>query len=135
MHDCQYFAIANSNIIPPTDHRYYDFATSAYENGWGTHFHYTPFAPHDTIQSAISFYEHRLALLMGLKPGMKVLDVGCGIGAPAREIAKFIGCEIVGITINQGQVDRAIYLTAQEGLSNKCTFIRGDFLVRLHPWS
>lgn len=81
----------------------------------------------------MAFYEHRFALLMGLKPGMKVLDVGCGIGGPAREIAKFIGCHIVGITINQSQVDRAVYLTAQEGLSDECTFIRADFLVRCFP--
>ncbi|KAL2404194.1 Sterol 24-C-methyltransferase erg6 [Exophiala dermatitidis] len=107
---------------------YYDFASSAYENGWSTHFHYTPFAPHDTIQSAMCFYEHRLAMLMGLKPGMMVLDVGCGIGGPAREIAKFVGCEVVGVTINQAQVDRAIYLTATEGLDGRCTFVRGDFL-------
>ena len=66
---------------------------------------------------------------MNLKPGMKVLDVGCGVGGPAREIAKFIGCEIVGITINQQQVDRAIEMTAQAGLSHLCTFLRGDFLV------
>ncbi|KIX05700.1 uncharacterized protein Z518_03672 [Rhinocladiella mackenziei CBS 650.93] len=107
---------------------YYNFASAAYENGWSTHFHYTPFAPNDTIQSAMTFYEHRFAMLMGLKAGMKVLDVGCGIGGPAREIAKFIGCEVVGITINQYQVDRAIQLTAQGGLSDKCTFIKGNFL-------
>jgi hypothetical protein len=59
---------------------------------------------------------------------MKVLDVGCGIGGPARTIAKFIGCEIVGLTISQGQVDRAIFLTELEGLSHKCTFVQGDYL-------
>ena len=26
---------------------------------------------------------------MGIKSGMKVLDVGCGVGGPAREICKF----------------------------------------------
>jgi sterol 24-C-methyltransferase len=46
----------------------------------------------------MAFYEHRFATLMDLKPGMKVLDVGCGVGGAAREIAKSIGCEIVGIT-------------------------------------
>ncbi|KIW96109.1 uncharacterized protein Z519_03176 [Cladophialophora bantiana CBS 173.52] len=112
---------------------YYDFASAAYENGWSTHFHYTPFPPsfppgESTIATALSFYEHRLAFLMDLKPHMKVLDVGCGIGGPAREIAKFVGCEIVGVSINQGQIDRAIYLTRMEGLQDKCTFVRGDFL-------
>ena len=74
------------------------------------------------------FHEHRLALLLHLRPGMKILDVGCGIGGPAREIAKFTGCEVVGISINQGQIDRAILLTAMEGLQHRCTFVKGDFL-------
>ena len=78
----------------------------------------------------MAFYEHRFAHLMGLKPGMKVLDVGCGVGGPTREIAKFIGCEIVGISINKRQVDRARELTEEAGLSDKCVFIQGDFLVR-----
>lgn len=77
----------------------------------------------------MAMYEHRFALLMGLKPGMKVLDVGCGVGGPAREIAKYIGCEIVGITINQRQVDRAKELTKECGLEHLCVFMRGDFLV------
>jgi sterol 24-C-methyltransferase len=108
--------------------QYYDFATSAYLSGWGEHFHYTPFAPGEPILQAMAFYEHRFAHLMALRPGMKVLDVGCGVGGPAREICKFIGCEIVGITINQRQVDRAVELTLEAGLSDKITFIQGDFL-------
>ena len=111
--------------------RYYDFASSAYLSGWGEHFHYCPFAPNEPILQAMAFYEHRFAHLMGLRPGMKVLDVGCGVGGPAREIAKFIGCEIVGITINQRQVDRARELTEEAGMSDKCVFIQGDFLVWL----
>ncbi len=59
---------------------------------------------------------------------MRVLEVGCGVGGPAREIANFIGCEIVGITINQKQVDVARRLTEEAGLSDKLTFIHGDFL-------
>ncbi|OAL32203.1 hypothetical protein AYO20_07971 [Fonsecaea nubica] len=112
---------------------YYNFASAAYESGWSTHFHYAPFPPSfppcdSTIATALAFYEHRLALLMNLKPHMKVLDVGCGIGGPAREIAKFVGCEIVGVCINQTQIDRAVYLTRMEGLQDKCTFVRADFL-------
>ena len=80
------------------------------------------------MATAMSFYAHRIAHNLQLRPGMKVLDVGCGIGGPAREIAKFAGCEVVGITISQTQVDRAVLLTAMEGLQDKCTFLRGDFL-------
>ncbi|EXJ63994.1 hypothetical protein A1O7_00329 [Cladophialophora yegresii CBS 114405] len=113
---------------------YYAFATAAYEADWSTHFHYAPFVPtyppHDsTLATAMQFCEHRLAHLAGLRAGMLVLDVGCGIGAPARAIARLTGCTVVGLTINQTQVDRAIYLTLLEGLSEKCTFLQGDFMA------
>lgn len=111
-------------------YRYYDFATDAYLNGWTEHFHYCPFAPGEPILQAMAFYEHRLAHLMRLEPGMKVLDVGCGVGGPGREIAKFIGCEIVGISINQLQIDRAIEFTTKAGLQDKCTYVKGDFMVK-----
>lgn len=72
-------------------------------------------------------------MLMGLKPGMKVLDVGCGVGGPAREIAKFVGCEVVGITINQRQLNKAIEMTMKAGLGHRCTFVKGDFLELPFP--
>ena len=38
-----------------------------------------------------------------LKPGMKCLDVGCGIGGPMRTIAAASGAHVTGITINDYQ--------------------------------
>jgi sterol 24-C-methyltransferase len=64
---------------------------------------------------------------------MTVLDVGCGVGGPAREIARFTGCHVVGITINARQVARAVELTAEAGLSDRCTFIQGDYLQLPFP--
>ncbi|KAK5086522.1 Delta(24)-sterol C-methyltransferase [Lithohypha guttulata] len=107
---------------------YYNIVSRRYEFGWSQHFHWTPFAPGDSISHSLRNYVHRLAVVMGLKRGMRVLDVGCGIGAPAREVARLVGCEVVGVTINQWQVDRAIELTMLEGMGHLCTFIRGDFM-------
>lgn len=115
---------ASSNEIA---HDYYDMVTRTYEAGWGKHFHYAPLAPGDTIQHALKLYVYRLALLTGLRPGMRVLDVGCGIGGPAREVAKLVGCEVVGISINQYHVDRAIELTTEAGLGRYCTFLVADY--------
>lgn len=108
--------------------QYYDIVTRSYERNWSTHFHFAPFAPGDSIPHAVKFAVYRLAILLQLKPGYKVLDVGCGIGGAARELAKLVGCEVIGVTINQYQVDRAIELTAREGLGHLCTFIRADFM-------
>ena len=44
---------------------------------------------------------------MGLKAGMNVLDVGCGVGGPAREIARFTDANITGLNNNDYQIARA----------------------------
>lgn len=61
---------------------------------------------------------------------MKVLDVGCGVGGPAREMVKFTSCHVTGLNINQYQVQRATHYAAKEGLSHKLDFVQGDFMVR-----
>lgn len=66
---------------------------------------------------------------MGLRDGMKVLDVGCGVGGPAREIVKFSDVNVVGLNNNDYQIDRAIAYTKKEGLSKKLSFVKGDFMV------
>jgi sterol 24-C-methyltransferase len=73
-------------------------------------------------------HEHYLATNMGLKRGMRVLDVGCGIGGPAREMAQFLDIHIVGLNNNDYQIGRARAATAKAGLSDRVTFVKGDFM-------
>jgi SAM-dependent methyltransferase len=65
---------------------------------------------------------------MSLRPGMRVLDVGCGVGGPAREIAQFSDARIVGLNNNEFQVQRARKYTKKAGLENQVTFVKGDFM-------
>lgn len=67
---------------------------------------------------------------MGLREGMKVLDVGCGVGGPAREIVKFAGVDVTGLNNNDYQIERATRYAAKEGLSDSLRFTKGDFMVR-----
>ncbi|KAG8799134.1 Delta(24)-sterol C-methyltransferase, partial [Serendipita sp. 399] len=98
---------------------YYDGATELYEWGWGSCFHFSRFYKGEAFNQSIARHEHYLASKMGLKPGMRVLDVGCGIGGPAREIARFADVKIVGLNNNQFQVNRATKYSAQAGLSEQ----------------
>jgi ubiquinone/menaquinone biosynthesis C-methylase UbiE len=66
---------------------------------------------------------------MGLRDNMRVLDVGCGVGGPAREIVKFSGCNVIGLNNNDYQIERATHYAAKQGLSNKLKFTKGDFMV------
>ena len=57
-----------------------------------------------------------------------MLDCGCGIGGPARNIARFTRAQVTGITINQFQVDRGNALCKQEGVSHLAKLVQGDFM-------
>ena len=59
---------------------------------------------------------------------MRVLDVGCGVGGPAREIARFSGANIVGINNNANQVDLANRYSRKYGLEDQLEFVKGDFM-------
>ena len=63
-----------------------------------------------------------------LVPGMRVLDVGCGPGRHALELARR-GIEVVGIDISQTFVDLASQASESEGLSGLASFHRHDARV------
>jgi sterol 24-C-methyltransferase len=62
---------------------------------------------------------------------MKVLDVGCGVGGPARNIAKFSGATIVGLNNNDYQVSRATAKSVKRNLDHLCTFQKVSPLLLL----
>ena len=66
--------------------------------------------------------------MMGLRDGMKVLDVGCGVGGPAREIATFSGAHITGLNNNDYQIERAKHYAKKQGLAHQVSFTKGDFM-------
>lgn len=88
---------------------FYNLVTDIYEWGWGASFHFSPKLPgRGWIHSEVA-HEARLAAILGLKPGKKCLDVGCGVGGPMRTIAAVSGADVLGITINDYQVSRVKY--------------------------
>ena len=46
--------------------------------------------------------------LLDLKPGQKVLDVGCGIGGSAFYMAENFGAEVIGIDLSTNMVNIAL---------------------------
>jgi cyclopropane-fatty-acyl-phospholipid synthase len=54
-----------------------------------------------------------------LRPGDRLLDVGCGWGGLARFAAREFGAEVLGITLSQAQLDLARRRVAEEGLQDR----------------
>ena len=63
-----------------------------------------------------------LARLAGITAEMSVLDVGSGIGGPARFLAASYGCRVTGVDLSEPFVEAARYLTGRTGQTGRVSF-------------
>ncbi len=70
-----------------------------------------------------------LAAQMDLRPGLRVLDVGSGIGGPARYFAAEHGCKVTGIDLTEEFVLVARSLTHRTKLDSSAEFLQGSALA------
>src|SRR5215468_3359742 len=63
-----------------------------------------------------------LGKLAGITAEMSVLDVGSGIGGPARFLAATCGCQVTGVDLSAPFVDAARYLTERTGQGAQVSF-------------
>jgi ubiquinone/menaquinone biosynthesis C-methylase UbiE len=76
------------------------------------------------IESTKAFAE-----FMKLRPGMELLDVGCGVGGPARYFAGEKNCRVTGIDLTDEFVRAAVSLTKMVHLESAATFQHGSALA------
>ena len=69
-----------------------------------------------------------LAKLAGIAADMSVLDVGSGVGGPARFLAAACGCQVTGVDLSAPFVDAARYLTERTGQGALVSFQTGSAL-------
>ncbi len=62
-----------------------------------------------------------------LRPGQRLLDIGCGWGGLVIHAAKNFGVEATGITLSQPQVDLANARIAEAGLAGRCRVMASDY--------
>ena len=129
LHDDQKAGVEGRNVSYQTlVNSYYELATLFYEWGWGQCFHFAYQLKGETFSQAIARHEYYLAGRLGVKKGDKVLDCGCGVGGPMRNIARFTRADITGVTLNEYQVLRGNELTAAAGLSDTARSVQADFM-------
>jgi cyclopropane fatty-acyl-phospholipid synthase-like methyltransferase len=64
---------------------------------------------------------------IGLAPGQRVLDAGCGIGVPAIYFARHAQVQVDGITVSQRQYDAAVEKIAATNYADRVTVVHGDY--------
>lgn len=70
-----------------------------------------------------------LARSLGLTQGIELLDIGSGLGGPARYFAEFCDCRVTGIDLTEEFVETATALTRRCGLSERVHFRQGSALA------
>ena len=107
---------------------FFDLVTDFYEFGWGDSFHFAPRLKEESFEASLAHHQHFLARRLDLKPGMRVVDLGCGIGGPMRSIARFSEAHITGVNINAYQIKRGKILNQKAGLTQSCGFLQADYM-------
>jgi cyclopropane-fatty-acyl-phospholipid synthase len=76
-------------------------------------------APGQTLSEAQAAKYRSLAAMLGLAPGQRLLEIGCGWGAFALMAAQEYGCHVTAVTLSQAQANHARARVAAEGLQDR----------------
>ncbi|KPI84447.1 putative sterol 24-c-methyltransferase [Leptomonas seymouri] len=106
---------------------YYDLVTDFYEYGWGQNFHFAPRYIGETFFESIARHEHFLAARGGFMEGDHIVDLGCGVGGPARNMVRLTRCNVTGVNNNEYQISRARRHDARAGMSGHIDYAKTDF--------
>ncbi|OLY84995.1 Cycloartenol-C-24-methyltransferase [Smittium mucronatum] len=117
-----------SSLYKTMTNTFYNLVTDYYEHGWGSSFHFCRRCSGESFEASIARHEHTLFDYANIKEGDKVLDVGCGVGGPARECIRFTGAHVTGINNNDYQIEKAKNYAKQCGQEANSDFVKADFL-------
>jgi cyclopropane-fatty-acyl-phospholipid synthase len=81
----------------------------------------------DTIEEAQQNKLRHIAAKLALKPGQKVLDIGCGWGGMALFLAEHHDVEVLGVTLSEEQLSLAVQRAKDRGLEHKVRFELCDY--------
>lgn len=83
--------------------------------------------PDMTLEQAQADKKAHIAAKLDLRPGQRVLDIGCGWGGMALYLHHKTGVEVLGITLSEEQVKKARERAEQEGVADKVKFELIDY--------
>jgi SAM-dependent methyltransferase len=86
-------------------------------------------APLDQFHGRGPVATRELAALLAPQPGEQLLDIGSGIGGPARWIAARCGCHVTGVDLTPEFCEAAEALSLAAGLADRVRIIRGSALA------
>jgi len=81
----------------------------------------------DTLETAQNNKIQHIIKKLNIQPNQKVLDIGCGWGALAIDIAKKTNCEVTGITLSKNQLDYCVKRVQEINMEKQVIFKLVDY--------
>ncbi|HWK36847.1 cyclopropane-fatty-acyl-phospholipid synthase family protein [Sphingomonas sp.] len=83
--------------------------------------------PANSLEQAQVDKKAHIAAKLALKPGMRVLDIGCGWGGMALYLHRTTGAEVLGVTLSEEQLKVARRRAEEAGVADKVKFELIDY--------
>ncbi len=80
-----------------------------------------------TLEAAQAAKKAHIAAKLGIEPGMRVLDIGCGWGGMALTLGRDFGARVTGVTLSANQHATATARAARAGLSDRIDIRLQDY--------
>src|ERR1700752_2012235 len=114
---------------------HYDVVSPYYRALWGEHLHHGYWVRSDETkeQAQLQLIEH-LAALANIKPGSRILDIGCGLGGSSLFLAKKFHASVTGITISSVQVEMAKRAATEQHLDANFLLMDAEAMIFDHQF-
>ena len=107
---------------------FYDLGGEFMVFAWGESLHFAPLSPQESVEDSKIRHQRLMIAKLELREGMRVVDIGCGIGGPMRRVVRDAGVRVVGVNSNEIQMDKAKSLNAEAGLGHMVDYLACSFM-------
>ncbi|MHC0431295.1 methyltransferase domain-containing protein [Streptomyces sp. O3] len=86
-----------------------------------------------SLPEAVHRTTRKVTETLGLRPGERVLDAGCGPGETAVYLARQYGARVTGVTVSEFEIETATGRAADAGVGDRVGFQYGDYMELPFP--
>ena len=124
---------SSTDVSGEVDHaelvkEYYEVCTEFMVFGWSESLHFAPLSPRLSLEESQIRHQRQIIDSLQLEAGMAVIDVGCGIGGPMRRVVREAGVRVLGVNINEHQLERAKSLNDEAGIGEMVDYLATSFM-------
>ena len=107
---------------------YYDLCNRFMLFGWSESLQFAPLDLDETLAQAITRHQRLMIAKLGLREGMRVVDVGCGFGVLMRRLAAEAGVSVIGINNNEQQLEQVRVRNREAGLDGRVDCLKCNIM-------